>query len=86
MSSTTRSRLRPSDSVAGLLAASACFLGGLELFYRPFRLAPLALILLLVATVMSTQYTRMIRIGFVLVGVCFVAGAALQIVTHHPLY
>jgi hypothetical protein len=72
--------------VAGLLAAAACFLGGLELFYRPFRLAPLALILLLIATVMSTQYTRLTRVGFVLVGVCFVVGASLQIVTHHPLY
>jgi hypothetical protein len=86
MTSTTRSRLRPADSVAGLLAASACFLGGLELFYRPFRLAPLAVILLLISTVMSTQYTRLIRVGFVLVGVCFIVGASLQILTHHPLY
>jgi hypothetical protein len=79
-------KTRPVEAVAGLLAAGACFLGGMELLYRPFRLAPLAVIFLLAATVMSNEQQRLIRIGFTLVGVCFVAGAALQILTHHPLY
>ena len=88
MTSTTRRALpyRPADAIGGFLAAAACFLGGMELLYRPFRLTPLALIFLLTATLMTKQYDRMVRIGFVLVGVCFVAGAALQILTHHPLY
>jgi hypothetical protein len=72
--------------VAGLLAASAVFLGLIELAYRPFRLAPVALVLLLVATVMSTEQQRLIKLGFAAVGIGFIAGAALQIVTHHPLY
>jgi hypothetical protein len=72
--------------VAGLLAAGAIFLGVTELAYRPFRLAPAALIMLLVATVMSSQQQRLIRIGFAVVGICFIAGAALQVVTHHPLF
>lgn len=84
--STTRHSLRPTDAVAGFLAAAGCFLGGFELFYRPFRLAPLAVLLLLVATVMSKDQQRLVRIGFALVGVCFVAGAAIQLLTHHPLY
>ncbi len=74
------------EAIAGLLAAAAVFLGPLELFYRPFRIAPAALLLLLVATVMSRDQQRLIRLGFALVGVGFVAGAALQVVTHHPLY
>jgi len=86
VSSTTRDRLRPAEAIAGLLAASALFLGLLELAYRPFRLAPAAVLLLLVATVMSTSQQRLIRIAFAVVGVCFVAGAALQLLTHHPLY
>ena len=44
MSSTTREQLRPGEAIAGLLAAAAIFLGLTELAYRPFRLAPLALI------------------------------------------
>jgi hypothetical protein len=86
VTSTPRDSWRPSEAVAGLLAASGLFLGVLELFYRPFRIAPAALFLLLVATVMSTEQQRLVRLGFVAVGVCFVVGAAIQILTHHPLY
>ena len=88
MTSSTRDRLRPAEAVAGLLAACALFVGALELFYRPFRLAPVALILLIVATVMSRDAAqhRLIKLGFAVVGVCFVAGAALQVITKHPLY
>jgi hypothetical protein len=86
VTSTARDRLAPHEAVAGLLAASALFLGVMELLYRPFRLAPAALILLLVATVMSTTHQRLIRWAFAAVGIGFVVGAALQILTHHPLY
>ena len=86
MTSTTRESWRPAEAVAGLLAAGAMFLGFFELFYRPFRLAPLAVIILLIATVMSTRQQKLIGIGFAVVGVCFVAGAALQVITHHPLF
>jgi hypothetical protein len=77
---------RTVDAIAGLLAASSLFLGAMELFYRPFRLAPAALILLLVATVMSRRQQRLIAVATAIVGVCFVAGAALQVITNHPLY
>jgi len=68
------------------MAAGALFLGAFELLYRPFRLAPAALILLLVATIMSREQQRLIQVAFAVVGICFVAGAALQILTHHPLF
>ena len=86
MSSTTSETWRPTDAVAGLLAAAALFIGFLELVYRPFRLAPVAVILLLVATVMSRRQQRLIALGFAVVGVCFVAGATLQVLTKHPLF
>ena len=68
------------------MAAGALFLGAFELLYRPFRLAPAALILLLVATIMGREQQRLIQVAFAVVGICFVAGAALQILTHHPLF
>ena len=77
---------RAVESVAGLMAAGAVFLGGFEFFYRPFRLAPVALILLIAATVMSTRQQRLIAFGFLIVGVGFVCGSAIQVLTHHPLY
>jgi hypothetical protein len=72
--------------VAGLLASLAIFAGALELVYRPFRLAPAALLLAIVATVMSRDQPRIIPLAFAVIGICFVAGAALQLLTHHPLY
>ncbi len=77
---------RPAEAVAGIMAAGAVFLGAFELAYRPFRLAPAALILLLVATVMSNRQQKLIGLGFAVVGICFVAGAAIQVLTHHPLF
>jgi hypothetical protein len=72
--------------VAGLMAAGALFIGALELIYRPFRLAPAALILALCATVMSRDQQRLIALAIAVIGICFVVGATLQVITHHPLY
>jgi hypothetical protein len=76
----------PAESIAGLMAAGAVFLGAFELLYRPFRLAPAALILLLFATVMSKRQQKLIAFGYAMVGICFVVGASIQVLTHHPLY
>jgi hypothetical protein len=86
VTSTTADSWRPAETVAGLLAAGALFIGFIELLYRPFRLAPAALILLLIATVMSKRQQRLIGLGFAVVGICFVVGAALQVLAKHPLY
>ena len=86
MTSTAGDKSHAAETVAGLLAAGGVFLGAFELFYRPFRLAPAAVIMLLVATVMSSEQHRLIKVGFAVVGICFVVGAPLQILTHHPLY
>ena len=86
MTSSSRDRTPPSEAVAGLLATIAIFLGGLELLYRPFRLAPAALILALVATVMSREQPKLIPVAYAMIGVCFIVGATLQILTHHLLY
>jgi hypothetical protein len=86
VSSTTRDVWRPAEAVAGLLASAAIFLGFMDLFYRPFRLTPAAVILLLIATVMSTRQQRLVALGFAVVGVCFVTGTAIQVLTHHPLF
>jgi hypothetical protein len=86
VTSSYRDRTPPSEAVAGLLASIAIFVGALELVYRPFRLTPAALILALIATVMSREQPRVIPVAFAMIGICFIAGATLQILTHHPLY
>jgi hypothetical protein len=86
VSSSSLDRTPPSEAVAGLLASIAIFVGALELVYRPFRLAPAALILALVATVMSREQPKIIPLAFAMIGICFIAGATLQLLTHHPLF
>jgi hypothetical protein len=86
VSTEQRDSARTVEVVAGFLAAAALFLGALELVYRPFRLAPAALLLALVATVMSRDQQRLIAVAVAVIGVCFVVGASLQVITHHPLY
>ncbi len=86
MTSTTGDHTRPAEAVAGLLAAGALFLGAFELFYRPFRLAPAAVIMLIVATMMSREQQGLIKVAYAVVGIGFVVGAAIQVLTHHPLY
>ena len=86
MTSTSSDRTSHSEQVAGLLASIAIFAGALELVYRPFRLAPAALVLVLIATVMSREQPRTIPVAYAMIGICFIIGATLQILTHHPLY
>lgn len=77
---------RTIESVAGILAAIALFLGLLELFYRPFRIAPVALVLALIATLMTREHQRLVSAAMAAIGVCFVIGAAVQVIVRHPLF
>jgi hypothetical protein len=69
-----------------VLAAAALFVGLLELVYRPFRLAPAAALVVLIAAVMSRTQHRLIGVAVAVIATCFVVGAALAILTKHPLY
>jgi hypothetical protein len=81
-------RFTSADAVAGYLAAFAIFLGTFEVLYRPFRLAPVGVVLALLATVMSDEdsNTRLIPAAWASVGIGFVVGAAVQVLAGHPLY
>jgi peptidoglycan/LPS O-acetylase OafA/YrhL len=87
VTSTPSDRLSAAVALAGLLAACALFLGALELFYRPFRLAPVAALLALIAAVMGReQQQRLAELAIVVIGICFIAGAAFAVLTKHPLF
>ena len=86
MTATRRDSARPGEAIAGFLAACALFLGFMELVYRPFRLAPAALILALIATIMTREHQRLVGLAMAVIGICFVVGAALQVLTNHPLF
>jgi hypothetical protein len=86
VTSTTRDSYSAAEAVAGLCATLAIFLGVLELFYRPFRLAPVAVVLAILATAMSKRQSSLVPVAWASIGIGFIVGATLQILTHHPLY
>ena len=85
MSSRTHS-IRPAEAVAGILCALALLLGGIGLFYRPFRMAPIAFLLALIATAMTREQRRLAGVTVGIVTLCFFVGASLQVYLSHRLF
>ena len=79
-------RERPADAVAGFLAAAAIFIGLMGVAYRPARLAPVAILLALVAAGIGGRNARLAQLAVVVGAVSFAAGMAFAVLTGHPLY
>jgi hypothetical protein len=80
-------RERPSEILAGFLAAASIFVSCIGLAYRPVRLIPLALLLAFVAAALANG--RSTRLAAVATGVgafCFAAGMAIAVLTESPLF
>ncbi|HZG34282.1 MAG TPA: hypothetical protein VEY87_00395 [Gaiellaceae bacterium] len=79
----------PSDAregVAGFLAAAALFASVFGVAYRPARLVPVAIVLLLVAGVMSERHSRLVGWGLAIAIVCWMLGMTIAVVAERPLY
>jgi hypothetical protein len=74
------------DVVGGFLATAAIFASALGLVYRPARLVPAAVLLALVASVMSPRNTRLALFAVVAGVVCWTVGMTIAIVTDNPIY
>jgi hypothetical protein len=79
-------RARPAEAVAGFLAAAAIFIGLMGLAYRPARLAPVAILLGLVAAGIGGRHARLAQLAVVLGAASFAVGMAFAVLTGHPLY
>lgn len=86
-------RYAVTDVIAGLLAAGSLLLSFIAIGFglilqvepRPARLAPVALVLALVAGRMSVRYQRLAFAAVVTGMVGWVVGLTLAVITHHPL-
>jgi preprotein translocase subunit SecD len=74
------------DTIAGLLAAAALFISFVAVAYRPMRLIPAAVILSLTAAAMSDRHRRLTALSVAAVGVCWLVGVTLAVITKNPLY
>jgi len=86
MSATPVERSRPAETIAGLLAAVAIFVGLTGIVYRPLRLIPLAILLALIALAIGGRHERLAGYAVATCAVCFVLGMAAAVVTSNPLW
>lgn len=85
--SASSGRDRPRANVlGGLLAATAVFLGLLALVYHPLPLSVAAMLLALLAVVMSPRHQRLAGLGLLAAGIGFVGGMAIAVLTGNPLW
>jgi hypothetical protein len=83
---TGEDRQTPSEAIAGLLASFALFISLVALAYRPMRLIPAALVLSLTAAAMGGRYGKLTAISAAAVGVCWLVGVTIAVVTKNPLF
>jgi uncharacterized membrane protein YGL010W len=80
---------RPSDAretVAGFLASAALFVSAIGVAYRPARLIPVSVVLVLVAARMTERYSRLVGWAVAIIVVCWILGMTVAVVTEKPLY
>jgi hypothetical protein len=85
--SATTDRQTAGEAVGGFLAACALLLGFLAIAYRPARLSPLAVVLVLLAAVMGgRRHERLVIVAVVVVSVGWLVGMTVAVATNNPLY
>ncbi|MGB2954199.1 MAG: hypothetical protein WBB74_12530 [Gaiellaceae bacterium] len=77
---------RPSESVAGLLAASAIAAELVGIVYRPVRVTLPALAVALLATAMGGRHQRLAAFAVGLGAVAFWLGMAIAVLKDRPLF
>jgi hypothetical protein len=86
VSSTPYERTRPSETIAGLLAATSIFVSVTGIAYRPLRLIPFALVLALIATGIGGRASRLAAWAVGIGAVSFAVGMAAAVITSNPLW
>jgi hypothetical protein len=79
-------RTRPSETVAGFLAAASIFVSATGVAYRPLRLIPIAIVLALIATGIGGRATRLATWAVGIGALAFAVGMAVAVITSHPLW
>ena len=77
---------RPSETVAGFLAAFAIFAALLALAWHPLRLLPAAIVVALVAAAMTGRQNRLTLGAVLITAFCFFLGMAIAVITQRPLW
>jgi hypothetical protein len=79
-------RDRPGEVVAGFLSALAIFAGSLAVVYKPVRIAPVALVIALIAAGIGGRHQRLAALATAVVTVGWIAGMIVCVITERPLF
>jgi hypothetical protein len=77
---------RPAETVAGIIAAAALFVGLIAIFYRPVRLSPVALVVALIAAGIGGRHARLAAAAVAVISVGWVVGMIYCVVEDEPLW
>lgn len=80
------SRHRPSELVAGYLAAVSMAASLVALAWHTLRLSPAAMVLALVAAAMAGKDKRLQLAAAMLAAVCFFLGMTISVIVSRPLW
>jgi hypothetical protein len=76
----------PRDVAGGIFGVAALTLGVLQLFWWPMLFAPLGVLCLVIAVLLSPKYRGLYEVAGVVIAVGFVVGGAIAVIRHNPLY
>jgi hypothetical protein len=79
-------RDRPIEVVAGFMSAAAIFAGCVALVEKPVLLAPVAILLSIIAAGIGGRHARLATIALAVSTVAFVAGMTIAVITDHALF
>ena len=74
------------DVMAGFLAAASMVVSAVGLVERPARMIPVAVLLALIASRMTTRQSRLVGIAVAATVIGWTLGMTIAIATQHPLY
>jgi hypothetical protein len=77
---------RSAETVAGVIAAAALFVGVIAIFYRPVRLSPVALVVALIAAGIGGRHARLAAAAVAVISVGWVLGMIYSVVEDEPLW
>jgi hypothetical protein len=77
---------RPSETVAGFLAALAIFFSLISLAWHPLRLILPAILIALIAAAIGGRHQRLAFAAVMITAACFFAGLTIAVVTSRGLW
>ena len=86
MSTPARTRDRPAEVVAGLLATLSIFGSALALVRTPVRITTFTILLALIAAAIGGRHQRLAAFAVAFAGVCFIVGTFFAIITNKPIF